>query len=100
MSGHPMKLVTIVCEALARDSVVDLLLEVHAHGYTVGQVEGAGATGVRTGEMLELANVKIEVIVPPPVEEQLLQRLQQDFFPHYAMIAYECDIRVMRTEKF
>jgi nitrogen regulatory protein P-II 2 len=100
MSGHSMKLVTIVCEALARESVTGLLMEVHAHGYTLGPVEGTGAKGARTGEIPELGNVKIEVIVPPPVAEQLLQRLQRDFFPHYAVIAYEIDVRVMRSEKF
>jgi nitrogen regulatory protein P-II 2 len=100
MSGHPMKLVTIVCEALARESVMELLKAVHAHGYTLSPVEGAGAKGVRTGEMLELGNVKIEVIVQPPVAEQLLERLEKEFFPHYAVIAYDSDVRVMRSEKF
>lgn len=95
-----MKLVTIICEALARQPVQMLLAEAGAHGYTVFQVEGAGARGERTADILELANIQFEVIVQPAVAESLLSRLEQEFFPRFAMIAYESDIRVLRQEKF
>ena len=36
----------------------------------------------------------------PTVAAQLLARLEQEFFPKFAMIAYETDIRVLRREKF
>lgn len=95
-----MKLVTIVCEALAQAPVRKLLAEVGAHGYTLCQVEGAGAQGERTADIRELANIKVEVIVQPSTADALLTRLEQDFFPRYAMIAYETDIRVLRQKKF
>lgn len=100
MSAHSMKLVTIISEALAREAVVRLLLEVGAHGYTLSQVEGAGARGERTGEIEELANIKVEVVAPAPVCERLLERLREEFFPKYAIIAYENDVRVIRSSKF
>ncbi len=100
MNTHPMKLVTVVCEALARDPIQALLAEVGAHGYTVFQVEGAGAQGERTGDIREFSNIQVEVIVPAPVAEKLLTRLERDFFPRFAMIAYEADVRVLRREKF
>ncbi len=95
-----MKLVTIVCEALARVPVTRLLCEAGAHGYTLFEVEGVGAHGVRTAEMLELANIPIEVIVPGAVAERLQEQLEKEFFPKYAMITYECDVRVRRPDKF
>jgi nitrogen regulatory protein P-II 2 len=100
MDTHPMKLVTVVCEALVREPIQALLAEVGAHGYTVFQVEGAGAKGERTGDIRELANIQVEVIVPPAVAEKLLDRLQREFFPRYAIVAYESDVRVLRREKF
>jgi nitrogen regulatory protein P-II 2 len=100
MDTHPMKLVTVVCEALAREPVQLLLSEVGAHGYTVFQVEGAGAQGERAGDIREFGNIQLEVIVPPAVAEKLLSRLQREFFPRYAMVAYESDVRVLRREKF
>lgn len=100
MSAHELKLVTIIGEALVREPVTRLLREVGAHGYTLSQVEGTGARGERTAEITELANVKVEVIVPPAVCQLLLERLQKQFFPNFGMIAYETDVRVIRSEKF
>jgi hypothetical protein len=100
MNTHPMTLVTIICESLAREPVQRLLAEVGAHGYTVFQVEGAGARGTRTGDIAEFGNIQVEVIVKPGVASQLLTRLEREYFPHYAMVAYESEVRVLRRDKF
>jgi nitrogen regulatory protein PII len=100
MPAHAMKLVTIICEALARDAVTRLLREVGAHGYTLFEVEGAGAKGERTADIAEFGNIQVEVIVPAAACERLMERLEHEFFPKYAMIAYEADVRVRRPGKF
>ena len=100
MNTHPMKLVTIVCEAYARDAVTKLLREVDAHGYTLFAVEGDGSQGKRPGDIPEFANIQVEVVVSSAVAETLLARLESEFFPRYAMIAFECEVRVLRKEKF
>ena len=100
MNTHPMKLVTIVCEAHAREAVTKLLREVGAHGWTLFPVEGDGSQGRRPADIPEFANIQIEVVVPSEVAEKLLARLEKDFFPRYAMIAFESDVRVLRRGKF
>ena len=95
-----MKLVTIVCEAYALEPVKKLLGKVGAHGWTHFTVEGAGAGGERTGEMKEFANVQIEVVLQPTAAQALLARLEGELFPRYGMIAFESDVRVMRSGKF
>lgn len=95
-----MKLVTIVCEAYAQDAVTKLLREVGAHGWTSFAVEGDGSRGKRPADIREFANVQIEIIVPPEVSENLLARLGTEFFPRYAMVAFESDVRVLRKDKF
>lgn len=100
MKLHSLKLVTIVCEALARASVTGLLNEVGAHGYTLFTVEGVGAQGSRVADIEEFANIQIEVVLPPEPALQLLERLEQDFFTRFAMIAYSTDIEVIRSAKF
>lgn len=100
MTHHPMKLVTIVCEALARGALEELLRKAGARGYTAFQVEGEGAKGSRTAEMLELANLQFEVVLPTSGADALLASLERDFFPRYASIAYESDVRVLRPAKF
>lgn len=100
MNLHPMKLVTVVCEAYAQDAVTKLLRDAGAHGWTSFAVEGDGSQGKRPGDIREFANVQIEVIVPPETAEKLLERLSRDYFPRYAMIAFESDVRVLRPGKF
>lgn len=100
MKLHPMKLVTIVCEAYAQTAVTKLLREVNAHGWTLFRVEGDGSGGKRPADIPEYANVQIEVIVPPAVAESVMSRLEQEFFPRYSMVAFESDVRVLRAQKF
>lgn len=100
MNLHPLKLVTIVCEAHAREPVTRLLREAGAHGWTLFAVEGDGSRGRRPADIPEFANIQIEVVVQPEVAEALLGRLEKEFFPRYAMIAFESDVRVLRPAKF
>ena len=100
MNTHPVKLVTIVCEALVRDSLTRLLKDVGAHGFTLFEVKGMGAHGSRIADIEEFANIQIEVVVSPAVAERLLARLEKEFFSRFAIIAYVSDVCVLRPEKF
>ena len=100
MTTHPMKRVTIVTEALALEAIKVLLADIGAHGYTSFPVAGAGAQGERPADIAEFGNAQVEVILQPAMADALLTRLQRDFFPRYAMIAYESDVRVLRQGKF
>lgn len=100
MKTHPMKLVTVICETLARDHLTRLLAAVGAHGYTLFPVEGEGSQGQRPGDIAEFGNIQLQVVVQPAIAEQLLTRLHAEFFPRFAMIAYTTDIQVLRPDKF
>ena len=65
MTLHPMKLVTIICEAILEERVVELLREAGAHGHTAFNVRGSGHQGERNADIAELFD-----LVPPytPVE--------------------------------
>lgn len=100
MKLHPMKLVTIVCESYAQETVTKLLRETGAHGWTSFAVEGDGSHGQRPADIREFANVQIEVLVQPETSARLLEALERDYFPRYAMIAFESEVRVLRGNKF
>jgi nitrogen regulatory protein P-II 2 len=100
MNLHAMKLVTIIAEALLEEPVIAVLEQCGAHGHTAFTVRGAGHQGRREADLVESANVQIEVIVQPDVAETLLTRLREQFFDDFAMIAYETDVRVIRPGKF
>ena len=100
MTLHPLKQVTIVCEALAREAVLAVLEDAGAHGWTLATVEGQGPGGARGGEIPELANLRLEVLLQPAAATMVLERLERDLFPRYAMIAWETDVRVLRPARF
>lgn len=100
MNLHPMKLVTIVCEAYAQDSITTLLRQIGAHGWTLFAVQGDGSQGRRHGDIPESTNIQLEVILQPDAAHTLLDRLEKEFFTRYAMIAFESDVRVLRPQKF
>jgi nitrogen regulatory protein PII len=95
-----MKLITIVCEALIEERVVEILRQCGTHGHTAFSVRGSGSQGDRSADIVETGNVQVEVIVKPAVAEAVLERLHRELFASYAMVAYETDVRVMRPDKF
>lgn len=95
-----MKLVTIVCEAFAKEALKRVLQEVGAQGYTAFEVEGHGSHGERPADIRAFGNIQFEVIVQPETAVELLDRLERELFTRYAMIAYESDVRVLRPAKF
>lgn len=44
-------LVTIVCEAVLQNRLIELLLTLGVSGYTIVPVQGAGSHGKSTGDM-------------------------------------------------
>ncbi len=97
---HPMRLVTIVCEALARDIVLRLARECGAHGATVSPASGVGATGERPADIEEAANIRVELVVVPEAAARIAERMERELFPRFACILWETDVRVMRRGKF
>lgn len=100
MNTHPMKRVTVICEALAREPVLATVASVGAHGWTLWEVQGSGHQGRRAADIPEFANIQVEVLLQPNAADQLLARLASDLFPSFAMVAYETDVRVLRPAKF
>ena len=75
MNTHPMKRVTVICEALAREPVLRVVADVGSHGWTLWEVQGSGAWGTRTGDIPEFGNIQVEVILQPAAADRLLERL-------------------------
>ena len=45
-------------------------------------------------------NVRLEVVVSPEVADAILERLAQEYFPNYALVAWVADVQVVRGEKY
>jgi nitrogen regulatory protein P-II 2 len=95
----PLKLVTIIAEALLKAELIEDILRLGARGYTVSGVEGEGTRGIHAAEW-EGPNVKIETLVPDEVAERILDQVARTYFPHFAVVAYVTTVEVLRPEKY
>mgnify|MGYP003414344811 FL=1 len=94
----PLKLVTIVAESLLEKRLVEEVKRLGAKGYTITPARGEGSRGIRSVDW-EGQNIRLETIVSEEVALRILQRLQEEYFPHYAVIAYVENVWVARGEK-
>lgn len=95
----PLKLVTIVAESLLEKKLVEEVKRLGAKGYTIVAARGEGSRGMRSVDW-EGQNIRLETIVSEEVALRILQKLQEEYFPHYAVIAYVENVEVVRGEKY
>lgn len=90
--------VTIVAEALLEARLVALLRAAGARGWTLTDVRGEGSRGVRASDWE--GNLKLESLVAPHCAQRILLALARDYFPHFAVVAFTDQVRVVRGEKY
>lgn len=95
----PLKLVTIVAESILEKKLVEEIKRLGAKGYTTVPARGEGSRGMCSLDW-EGQNIRLETIVPEEVALRILARLQEAYFPHYAVIAYVENVWVVRGEKY
>ena len=98
MQLHPLKLVTIVTEAVLREQLLPKLAELGATGYTCSEATGFGSRGARKGFGAE--NMRIEVVCSEPVSEEILTFISHHYFEYYACIAWVVDVSVVRGARY
>ena len=94
-----LKKVTIVAESLLRTQLLKLLARHGVTGHTITLAEGSGSRGVRASEW-EGRNIQIDTLVNDATADLLMKDIAARFFDHFAVIAYSCDVEVLRGEKF
>ncbi|AFV75797.1 hypothetical protein YIM1640_09000 [Thermus oshimai] len=94
-----LKLVTIVAESLLEKRLVEEIKRLGAKGYTITPARGEGSRGLRSVDW-EGQNIRLETIVSEEVALKILKKLQEEYFPHYAVIAYVENVEVVRGDKY
>ena len=94
-----LKKVTIVAERLLKEGLLEMLSSEGATGHTMVAVEGEGSRGVHASDW-EGRNVQLETIVSAETAERILDRIAGEYLENYAVIAYLCDVTVLRRSKF
>lgn len=100
MKLYGAKLLTVVCEIMARDGVIAILERHGASGYTTYEVGGSGARGERGAGLREERNVKIEAVMREEIVSGIVEEISRTMFADYALVLYVTDAGVVRMEKF
>ncbi|MFM1966157.1 MAG: hypothetical protein RL134_1882 [Actinomycetota bacterium] len=90
---------TIVAESVLEERLLAVIDECGARGWTVSMAQGHGPShhGVSG---IEGGNVRVETLVSEDVATRIWSRLENDFFPHYAVSAWAYDVRVARMARY
>lgn len=99
MNTTTIKLVTIIAEGALEHRLLDDVLRMGAHGYTVSDVRGRGTRGI-TASVWHGAQVKIETLVGADVAARILDHLAATYFADYAVVAYSENVEVVRAGKY
>lgn len=99
METVPLKLVTVIAEAVLQDHLLDEMRALGVRGYSLSEVEGEGTRGVHASDW-EGRNLKIEMLVGEELADRILEHISGKYFRHYAVIAYTADVKVIRGDKY
>jgi nitrogen regulatory protein P-II 2 len=93
------KLLTVVCEGALESRLIKDLLALGAKGYTVTDAHGTGPRNQRNAD-LEGGNIRLEVVTDDSTLSKIIERLQTDYFPNYAVSVWVADVEVLREERY
>ena len=101
MQLYPLKLVTVVGEAVVMEDIAEKGIELGATGYTLSEVLGHGSRSARNViDMGGAKTMKLEFVVPSDVAVEILTHVSHEYFEHYAIIAWLSDVSVVRGEQY
>ncbi len=93
-------LLTVITEAVIEKPLLRDFDRLGARGYTVSDARGRGSRGLRDASWDEAANIRIEVICPRAMAEDLISHLAAHYYDDYAMVAFLQDVAILRGKKF
>lgn len=94
-----LKKVTVVCERLLKEKIIDLFKKHGATGWSVALVEGEGSRGNRSADF-EGRNAYMETIVSAEQADLIMDEIAETYFTDWAIITYCGDVEVMRGDKY
>ena len=93
------KLLTVVCEGALEPRLIKDLLALGAKGYTVTDAHGTGPRNQINAD-LEGGNIRLEVVTDEATLSKIIERLQSDYFPNYAVSVWISRVKVLRQDRY
>lgn len=90
---------TIVAESVLEQRLVESLRRAGARGWTITAAHGKGPRNRRVSD-IEGGNIRIEVLASDETAHLVWGALESDYFPQYAVIAWQQEVTVARRDLF
>ena len=100
MKLYNVKLLTITCEILAQENILEILKKHEITGYTKYEVDGNGARGWRGQRYKNEKKIKIAVLMREEKLQDVHEEISRTQFANFAIVLYVSDVGVLRPEKF
>jgi nitrogen regulatory protein P-II 2 len=97
---HAKKLLVLIAESAIEPALLQLVRQHGAHGYTLGEVRGAGASGARDGAWEADRTVEIKVVCDAQVADAIAEAALARYGRDYGLTMYFGDVQVLRPEKY
>ncbi|HEU5116566.1 MAG TPA: hypothetical protein VFT74_07810 [Isosphaeraceae bacterium] len=97
---HTVRRVTVYAEMAMEPMLTRTLMDMGARGYTVTQGRGMGKHETLEDPFSNVNRVRIELIVQPPIAEQILQWIASPMFSRRAVAACMETVEVVKSEEF
>jgi nitrogen regulatory protein P-II 2 len=94
-----MKLVTIVAEEILKDRLVKKVQELGATGASYHRTQGVGSRGTRHNDMFG-ENLQMKIVCTAEVATAIITYIEENYFDHYAIVAWIGDVEVVRGSQY
>lgn len=95
-----LRRITVVADEMLEQELTERFVELGASGYTAIPCYGAGRTRLSKGNGEHVAQVRLEVVVPPDVSNQISEYLRTEVLPKHRITACTEAVEVLRESKF
>lgn len=88
MPTQPMTLLTILCEAVLEDLLIQDIMAQGAKGYTISEARGRGSHGLRSGKWSVSGNIRVEVVGDAELCARIIAHLQANYEKNYGLLMF------------
>jgi nitrogen regulatory protein P-II 2 len=99
MKTTPRTLLTIVAEAGLENRLATMVTNHGARGFTVSSAHGQGPSPDRASD-ISGGNIRMEIVVTDQAAEIILENLERDYFPHFAVTCWITTVDVIREDRY
>lgn len=100
LKKYRRQLLVIIAEASLEKLLVEDVMRLGAHGYTVTDVRGSGTSGTREGIWEVDRTIRMEILCEGAVADVIAEEVMRRYATNYGLSLYFTEVDVLRPGKY